>query len=52
MRAYVMVIPAGIISAQARNAAVLNDALRRLPLMPSTLRSDIAVSPLFRKPRV
>src|SRR5437764_13436772 len=32
-------MPAGVSSAQCRSAAVLNDALGRLPLMPRTLRS-------------
>src|SRR5437763_16741022 len=40
-------MPAGIIPAQALSSAVLMDALRRLPLMPSTFRSAIAVSPYF-----
>src|SRR4051812_22670814 len=39
MRANVIVIPAGMSSAQSRNAAVLKDPLRRLPLTPRIFRS-------------
>src|SRR5438105_9437597 len=39
MRAWLIDMPAGMSSAQALSAAVLNDALRRLPLMPRILRS-------------
>src|SRR5438067_1857702 len=39
IRANVIVMPCGISSAHVFNAAVLNEALRRLPLMPRIFRS-------------
>src|SRR2546421_2338337 len=45
MRACVIVMPGGISSAHAFNAAVLNEALRRLPLMPRIFRSATQVLP-------
>src|SRR5919201_4597512 len=42
-------MPAGMTSAQVLNAAVLSDALRRLPLMPRILRSATWLSGCERR---
>src|SRR5882724_4607983 len=52
MLVILMDMPCGSSSRHARSAAVLYEALRKLPVMPSTFRPAISGSPGFREPSV